>query len=84
MSEAKIVAIKSSDLIAIGVCYTFALCWAFFGLCFGRAVEVLGAVCVAEMVGAFKALDALDALEAFGRVSLSQTKLKRIRKCKYI
>ena len=52
MSEAKIVAIKSSDLIAIGVCYTFALCWAFFGLCFGRAVEVLGAVCVAEMVGA--------------------------------
>lgn len=48
MSEAKIVAIKSSDLIAIGVCYTFALCWAFFG----RAVEVLGAVCVAEMVGA--------------------------------
>ena len=33
---------------------------------------------------AFKALDALDALEAFGRVSLSQTKLKRIRKCKYI
>ena len=54
--------------------------WAFFG----RAVEVLGAVCVAEMVGAFKALDALEAFGRIGRVSLSQTKLKRIRKCKYI